>query len=200
MIRGLVFAVAVVAFLVAACGGEEASPAPSSSPEVRSAPSPSPGDGQPVAFATPSPAPGDGQPTPPAVRTMEFETIEKGQHSGIGGQEPQVFKVDTQAAWEEFWSRHQAVITPAPPLPAVDFSQEMVIAAVDGQEPSGGYRLEITGMEEIEDGLLVRVRKEKPGQRCIVAAAITQPFHIVRTPKSDLEPQLAVSEETYSCE
>ena len=190
MIRALIFAVAVVAFLVAACGEEEASPTPS----------PSAQSGQPEAMATPSPSPPDGQPATPVPGAMEFETIETGQNSGIGGSGPRVVKIDTQAAWEEFWSRHKSLVTPVPPLPAVDFSREMVIAVVDGQEPSGGYRLEITGMEMTEDGLVVRVSKEKPGERCIVTSAISQPFHIVRTSKSDQAPQLAVSEETYICE
>jgi len=43
------------------------------------------------------------------------------------------------------------------------------------------------------------VNKAVPGPDCLVTAAITHPFHIVRTAKSDLEPQLAISEETYSC-
>ncbi|MEE8346914.1 MAG: protease complex subunit PrcB family protein [Dehalococcoidia bacterium] len=190
MIRELTLAVAVVAFLVAACGGQEASLTPA----------PSAQSGQPEAMATPSPPPADGQPATPVAAATEFETIETGQLSGIGGSGPQAVKIDTQEAWEEFWSRHKSLVTPVPPLPAVDFSREMVIAVLDHQEVSGGFRLEITGMEMTADGLEVRVSKVKPGPRCIVAAAISQPFHIVRTSKSDRAPQLAVSEETYSCE
>jgi hypothetical protein len=190
MIRALTLALAFVAFLVAACGEEEASPTPS----------PSAPSGQPEALATPSPPPADGQPATPVAGAMEFETIETGQNSGIGGSGPLAVKIDTQAAWEEFWSRHKSLVTPVPPLPAVDFSREMVIAVLDQQEVSGGYRLEITGVEMTVGGLEVRVSKEKPGQRCLVAAAISQPFHIVRTLKSDQAPQLAVSEETYICE
>ena len=81
----------------------------------------------------------------------------------------------------------------------MDFSQEMVIAVLDRQEVSGGYRLEISGIEEIEGGMRVRASKGIPGERCIVTLAMSQPFHIVRTAKSDLEPELEVSEETYSC-
>ncbi len=81
----------------------------------------------------------------------------------------------------------------------MDFSREMVIAAVDQTESSGGYRFEITGIEEIEGRLVVRVSKTIPGPDCIVTAVITQPSHIVRMEKSDLEPELLISEETYSC-
>ena len=107
--------------------------------------------------------------------------------------------VDTQAGWEDFWSRHQGIVSPAPGTPEVDFSREMVIAAVDQTESSGGYQFEITGIEEIEGRLVVRVSKTVPGLDCIVIDAITQPSHIVRMEKSDLELELLVSEETYSC-
>jgi hypothetical protein len=167
--------IAAAAILMAACGEEESSPGPSPSPEDDQA------------------APADGLP-------MDFETIAVGQHSGVVGQQPQVLKIETQAQWEDFWARHRSLILSAPPdLPSVDFSQQMVIAAMDQQEPSGGYRFEITGIEAVEGRLTVRVTKRVPGPDCLVTAEMTQPFHIVRTAKSDLEPQLAISEETVSC-
>ncbi len=46
---------------------------------------------------------------------------------------------------------------------------------------------------------MVRVSKAIPGPDCIVTAVITQPFHLVRMAKSDLAPDLLVSEETYGC-
>ena len=131
---------------------------------------------------------------------MAFETIDAGDQSGIVLElQPQVFKIETQAEWDDFWSRHQGNVIPPPPAPSVDFSQEMVIAAVDQTEPSGGYRFEITGIEEIEGRLVVRVSKTIPGPDCIVTAVITQPFHLVRVAKSDVEPEPVISEETYSC-
>ncbi len=150
---------------------------------------------------SPEPAPSD-QNTP-AARTdgssLTFETIEVGQRSGVAGSGPQLFKIATQAQWEEFWSQHQANVIPAPDLPQVEFSREMVIAVVDQDEPSGGFGFEITDIEEVEGRLAVRVRKDIPGPDCVVTAVITQPFHIVRTVQSDLQPELAISEETYSC-
>lgn len=175
--RALLFAgpvIAALASLMVACEGEEASP-------------------------TPSPSPPQGRDASAGLPSMEFETIDLGQYSGIVGQRPQVFTVDTQAEWEDFWSRHQADVMPTPPLPPVDFSRNMVVAVVDQEEPSGGYRLEITGIDEIEGGLHVLASKAVPGPGCLVTAAMTQPFHIVRTAKLDLEPRLQISEETYSC-
>ncbi len=165
--------VAATASLIGACAEGE-TPEPTSSP---------------LGNATP---PVNGSPT-------AFETIDIGDQSGVALEQPQVFKLDIQAGWDDFWSRHQGNLIPPPALPQVDFSSEMVIAVVDQIEPSGGYRFEITGIEEIEGRLVVRVSKAIPGPDCIVTAVITQPYHIVRMAKSDLEPELLISEETYSC-
>ncbi len=146
-----------------------------------------------------TPAP-QGSPTVPVNAPAEvFETIDIGDQSGVAGERPQVFKLDTQAGWEELWSRHQANVLPVPDLPLVDFTQEMVIAAVDQTEPSGGYRFEITGIEEVEGGLAVRVSKTIPGPDCIVTTALTQPFHIVKTARTTVSLNIVLMQETYSC-
>ncbi len=141
-----------------------------------------------------------GNPTPPVNGSPNaFETIDIGDQSGVAGGALQIFGIETQAEWDDFWSRHQGNVIPPPQAPSVDFSQEMVIAVVDQAEPSGGYRVEITGIEEVEGRLVVRVSKTIPGPDCIVTAVITQPFHVVRMAKSDLEPELVLSEESVSC-
>src|SRR6266508_4397374 len=43
------------------------------------------------------------------------------------------------AAWKELW----AGASPAPPLPAVDFSKEMVIVAAMGEQASGGHSIAV---------------------------------------------------------
>ena len=141
-----------------------------------------------------------GIPTPPLNGSpTAFETIDIGDQSGIGGEEPQLFVIETDEEWRDFWFFHRSGVIAGSDPPSVDFSREMVIVAVDQAEPSGGYRFEITGIEEVEGRLVVRVSKTIPGPDCIVTAVITQPFHLVRMAKSDLKPELLISEETYSC-
>ena len=147
----------------------------------------------------PTPAP-QGSPTPPVNGSpTAFETIDIGVQSGVAGGELKITQIETQAEWENFWSRHQGNVIPPPPAPSVDFSREMVIAAVDQTEPSGGYRFEITGIEEIEGGLAVRVSKMIPGPDCIVTTALTQPFHIVRMARTTVSLNIVLMQETYSC-
>ena len=179
--------VTATAFLLGACGGEE-EVSPGTTPSSQSSPT-APG-------TAPSP---QSSPTAPAGGPVAFETIASGDQSGMSDGQLQLLKLDTQAKWEEFWSRHQSVVMPQPDVPPVDFSREMVIAVVDKRESSGGFGIEITDIEDDGGRLVVRVSKQAPSSDCIVTAVITQPFHIVRTAGSDLEPELLISEETYSC-
>jgi hypothetical protein len=127
---------------------------------------------------------------------LAFETVASGHFSGIELEAPQVFMLESQVQWQEFWGRHTSITAPAP---TVDFEQEMVIAVVDKLQPNGGYTLEITKVLPKDDRLLVLATRREPGPSCITSDVITQPFHIVRLPKSDLQLGLEVSAEQYSC-
>ena len=173
--RGIsIVALAAALVLFAACGREEASP-------------------------TSSPPADNGQPGAPGGGSQPFETIGTGQHSGVAGQEPRLLKIDTEEEWREFWSSHQEGVAPKPPPPEVDFSREMVIAAVDQRQPSGGYSYEIDAIEAVEGALTVWITRLVPGPNCSVPAIITRPFHIVRTAKSSATTDPVISEETYDC-
>lgn len=145
-------------------------------------------------------SPQAGAGTPPADGPAgAFETIEVGDQSGFDFADAQVFKIENQSEWEEFWSQHKENQIPPPPPPPVDFSREMVVAVVDRIEPSGGYGFGITDIEEIDGALFVSATRGIPAAECVVADVITQPFHIVRMAKSDEEPELAISKETRTC-
>lgn len=175
LLAGLILIGALPSAVAACGGGDEGEPA-DSTPSVKSDPTAS-----------------------PTVQAFSIETIEKGGRSGVAGQEQQVFKIEAEAEWEEFWASHRANVIPMPPLPAVDFADEIAIAVVDHQEPSGGFRFEIRDIEEVDGRLLVRVTRQIPGSDCVVPEVITRPFHIVRLTATDLEPELKVSSEIKDC-
>ena len=146
-----------------------------------------------------APAP-QGSPSPTAeIPLRSFATIDMGDQSGVAGGEMQIFKIETQAEWDDFWSRHQGNVSPAPPAPSVDFSKEMVIAVVDQQQPSGGFQLDITEIVQGWGSLSVLVDKAVPGPDCIVTMALTKPFHIVKTARTTVSLDLVVTQEPYSC-
>ena len=116
---------------------------------------------------------------------MTFTTIAKGHYaSGIEDKVEAVF-YDAEA-FSSFLKNMCIGETPAPNIPEVDFKKDMVIAVSPGRKMTGGYDVEIVGIVEAEGKLVVEVLYTEPGPDAIVTMAITQPYHIVSTSKSDL--------------
>lgn len=86
-------------------------------------------------------------------------------------------------AWTAFWGS----LIPDPratgPAPSVDFSQEMVIAAVMPLRPSSGYQISIDHVTEYADHIEAEVVERSPAKGCMTLTVITRPFDIVRVPK-----------------
>jgi hypothetical protein len=93
--------------------------------------------------------------------------------------------VRDQAAWSELWHTIHAPMTPVPPLPMVDFGQEMVVAAGVGNRSSGGYDVLMGGAAEDASGLQIEVIETSPGPGCVTTQALTQPVDLARTPRRD---------------
>lgn len=114
---------------------------------------------------------------------VEMETLDQGGYSGIETKEQIV--IESQESWRTFWADHMAVRTPAPGLPEVDFSAEMVIAVFSGWKATGGYSIEITEIRLVDNDVNVYFKETSPEAGQPVTEALTQPFHIVKTGKID---------------
>jgi len=131
--------------------------------------------------------------------SVSFETYAHGVESGFlidefALDEPTLFIIRTQHDLEQFWTKHAAIFFPQPALPDIDFTQDMLLAVVDGVEPSGGYALTIEALDSSEDTVIVQVRKKIPGTDAIVTDALTAPYHIVTLAQSDSEFELNIAE------
>ena len=130
---------------------------------------------------------------------VAYRQVASGQSSAIQGQAPQLFKLQDPNEWRDFWTQHTEGLDPAPPLPAVDFVTDMVIAVVDQQQPSAGYSLEVKEIVEQDGRLEVYAIRGVPGAGCVNADVITQPFQIVALARSEAEPRLFLRVEERSC-
>jgi hypothetical protein len=110
-------------------------------------------------------------------------TLSRGGRSGIG--DAQQVVVRDQAAWEASWAAH----TTTQPLPSVDFNRETVVAVFLGSRPNAGFSVTITAATPSASGeqLVVHFAETTPGGSCLVLPVITQPFHIVKVPRSEAE-------------
>ena len=86
--------------------------------------------------------------------------------------------IKNRRIWEWFWAMHAG--RSGASLPDIDFSEEMVIAAILGTQRSGaGPSIQVLEIntDEGSDCLHVLIQdNDKPG----IADAISNPFHIVR--------------------
>lgn len=106
-----------------------------------------------------------------------LRTIGKGAQSNIDSSRQAVAR--TQAEWTALWKAHDY----DRPVPAVDFSREMVVAVFMGSRPTGGYAVEIVSAAEREGALVVSYRERAPSRDAMTAQVLTSPFHMVAIAK-----------------
>jgi len=111
---------------------------------------------------------------------MEFQTIEKGDHSGHT--EEAYYVINNTEKWAELWSQHTRVVVPKPPLPEVDFSNSTIIAVFMGEIPYPNYKIEVK--EIIDRGRFVEVRVLKT-YTVTMLPVLAEPYHIVKIDKID---------------
>lgn len=119
----------------------------------------------------------------PAVRSLV-----RGYHSGVRETGARVAR--TEAQWGELWREHASYLVPEPPLPEVDWSRDMVVGAFLGERPSGGFAIEIRDVVARDGRLVVEAIESKPAVDRVVPMVVTHPYHFVRVPKGEGEPEL----------
>ncbi len=59
----------------------------------------------------------------------------------------------------------------------------MVIAVFAGERTTGGFAVEVTGIELSAGITRVTYRESRPSPDSLLTQALTQPYHLVRTPR-----------------
>ena len=118
-------------------------------------------------------------------------------NSGIT--ESQRLVIRDQAAWQQVWNDVYRFTFPAPALPEVDFTREMVVVAALGQKPTGGYSIFIDGATETANGVTINVRSVSPGANCAVTLALTNPVDIARVTRREAAVNFSETAATQNC-
>jgi hypothetical protein len=104
--------------------------------------------------------------------------------------------VTWQIVWRDVWRGFSEV----PPLPAVDFSREMILVAALGARSTGGYGIVINGANEAGNGgINVNIRSISP-LNCVVTEAFTQPVDIARLPLRGGRVEFTERSEVHQCQ
>lgn len=113
-----------------------------------------------------------------------FGTVDKAAYSGVDTY--RLVVVTEPAAWANLWALHTAPLNPAPPLPAVDFSNRTVVGVFLGTRPSACYSVHIEDIVTGADRVIVYYAEREPGPNEVCAQVITAPAHIVSVTRSAL--------------
>jgi len=131
-------------------------------------------------------------------QALKFTVLDKGMYSGIVTQRFAVIR--DEATFRLLWSEHTAGRSPAPPVPPLDFSNEMVIAAFAGTKNTAGYTIKILGVASKDQRLEISLQMNQPGPDCMLSQVLTQPYVVAKTKKVSDPAHFNLSTTTSPCE
>lgn len=117
-----------------------------------------------------------------------FRSLLRGYHTGLAGAGVRVAR--TQEEWDRLWTEHAAPMLPRPNAPQIDWKHEMVVCALLGERPSGGFAIAIEDVDTKSKPWIVYAREKKPAEGALVPMMVTAPYHMVVTARVDGEPKL----------
>lgn len=120
-------------------------------------------------------------------------------NSGIPDRRRVVIRTATE--WAALWNEVTANVSPAPPVPEIDFGSEMLLVASMGTQRSGGHTIGIDSVYLAGGGIIhAVVRETSPADSCVVTAALTAPVTAVRMARSSVPVEFRTRSTVHSCE
>jgi hypothetical protein len=114
-----------------------------------------------------------------AAVSVPFEELTQGTHSSVLTRTN--YLITSAEQLNELWKMTDANGTP----PIIDFNESYVAAVFAGQEPTAGYKIAVS---KIEDGSArtVAIMLTEPSDTCVLAEVETTPYQIVVFQKTPL--------------
>jgi len=118
-------------------------------------------------------------------------------HSAIERQQLRV--ITSSAIFDGFWAHATSWVSPAPPVPFVQFESEMVLLAAYGSVTAGHW-VEIKHVALRERRIVVVVERVHSGAGCVSLAVMTSPTAAVVVPRRGDPVRFIVLNRTRNCE
>jgi len=138
-------------------------------------------------------------PVPEAAVRMEAQPIDEATVTFSRIEDRRRLLIDDETAWAEFWAEFHGAVTPMPPLPQVDFSTHVIVAATMGQRSSGGFSIEVADVYEADGTLYPVVVEVSPGPSCVATTVITAPAVAVRVERAGTGVSFVERTEVATC-
>jgi hypothetical protein len=139
------------------------------------------------------------QPIGPSIPMVRLRADPYSFTSSSGLDKPARIVVRDDATWRTLWSQINLGGAPVP-LPAIDFSREMIVVVALGSRSTGGYSILLEDASAgANDGTAITVRSMSPGPGCGVTLAFTQPVDIARLPLRQGEVRFVERAQVFDC-
>lgn len=117
------------------------------------------------------------------VAKVAFQTLDARSYSSISTAQNLLIK--DEASWAKLWTEHVSNMMPAPPMPSVDFSKNMVLALFMGQKPNGCYGMNVVNVWRADGKLSVAIHRSVPVEASICTMALTSPAELIQLARTD---------------
>lgn len=87
--------------------------------------------------------------------------------------------------WHGLWFEHTRTQLPRPPIPKVDFAENMVVAVFLGERSTLGYGVTIESCTSRAEQVRVTAIESVPDPTMMQAQVMSAPFVLVTTPRAD---------------
>jgi hypothetical protein len=106
--------------------------------------------------------------------TIPFSVVATGTNT-VTKFDDQMATISTQEDWKKLWEN---VKGKEDALPQIDFAKKSVVALFMGDQPTGGYSLEVSKVTE-SDRFIVYVTVKSPGLGCMTTQSLTSPYTLI---------------------
>lgn len=141
---------------------------------------------------------------PPGARLVTTSAVVGGSESALGYysgiETAEQGVVRDSAAWAALWARVVAPGSPPQPLPAVNFSRDMVVYVALGRRSTGGHSAVIAPIYETGGAYHAVVTEVRRDPSCPTWPALTAPVALVRAPQWAGDVRFVVRTRTIRCE
>ncbi len=109
------------------------------------------------------------------------------------------YLITNKSQLQKLWSTIYGIGSTTPTTPKIDFSKNQVMAVFAGTEPTGGYTISVSKVEDISNKRMVTIVITSPATSCTVAQVRTAPYEILTVPSTTLPLSHSDTTETHTC-
>ena len=117
--------------------------------------------------------------------TIPFQILVQDTYGGYTSSKFMV--IETEKSLAEVFNLLNKSRSPELEIPVINFENESVIALFLGEKNSGGYAITIEQVLDKSNKVYVVYKVVSPGVGDMVTSAMTQPFSIIKIPKTNKE-------------